>query len=85
MLDLGLRPDARRTRLAVDFVASAESGRRIDLGDGVTLRRDLERLTLARPDESLTERDRPLVIPGLSSGTGEAVLAGRVVWVGWGA
>ncbi|MEX0837150.1 MAG: tRNA lysidine(34) synthetase TilS [Gemmatimonadota bacterium] len=84
MLELGLRPDARRTRLAVDFAASAESGRSIDLGDGVTLRRDLERLTLARADESLTKRDRPLVIPGLSSGTGEAVLAGRVVWVGWG-
>lgn len=83
-LELGLRPDARRTRLAVDFAASAESGRRIDLGDGVTFRRDLERLTLARPDESLTERDRPLVIPGPSSGAGEAVLAGRVVWVGWG-
>lgn len=84
VLELGLRPDARRTRLAVEFAASAESGRRIDLGDGMTLRRDLERLTLARADESLRERDRPLLIPGLSSGTGEAVLAGRVVWVGWG-
>lgn len=84
VLELGLRPDARRTRLAVDFAASAESGRSIDLGDGVTLRRDLERLTLARAGESLTTRDRPLFIRGPSSGTGEAVLAGRVVWVGWG-
>ena len=84
-LELGLRPDARRTRLAVDFAASADSGRSIDLGEGVTLRRDLGRLTLARAHEDLTERDRPLVIAGPSSGTGEAVLAGRVVWVGWGA
>lgn len=85
LLELGLRPDARRTRLAVDFAASAESGRRIDLGDGVTLRRDFERLTVARADSNLEECDRPLAIPGPSSGTGEAVLAGRVVWVGWGA
>ncbi len=84
-LELGLRPDARRTRLAVEFAASAESGRRIDLGDGVTLRRDLERLTLARAHEAPTDRDRPLVIPGPSSGAGEAVLGGRVVWVAWGA
>lgn len=84
-LELGLRPDARRTRLAVEFAASAESGRRIDLGDGVMLRRDLARLTLARAHDDPTDRDRPLVIPGPSSGAGEAVLAGRVVWVGWGA
>jgi tRNA(Ile)-lysidine synthase len=84
-LELGLRLDTRRTRLVVDFAASAESGRRIDLGDGVILRRDLERLTLARANDDRVEHDRPLLIPGPSSGAGEAVLAGRVVRVGWGA
>jgi tRNA(Ile)-lysidine synthase len=84
LFEFGLRPGADVTELAVDFVSVADSGRGIDLGGAVRLRRELDRLALVRATPEPEGPDRSVVIPGPASGSGEAVLAGRSVWVGWG-
>lgn len=84
LLELGLRPGADVTELAVDFVSVADSGRGIDLGGAVRLRRELDRLALVREGPEPSGPDRTVVIPGPSSGSAEGSLAGRSVWVGWG-
>ncbi|MDZ7780250.1 MAG: tRNA lysidine(34) synthetase TilS [Gemmatimonadota bacterium] len=81
--ELGLRPNGRVTALAVDFAASGASGHGIDLGGAVTLRRELDRLVLAR-SASAPPPDRALRIPGPAGGSGEVLLSGASVWVGWG-
>ncbi|MEX2466723.1 MAG: tRNA lysidine(34) synthetase TilS [Gemmatimonadota bacterium] len=84
-LELGFRPGSGVTALAVDFAESAGSGRTIDLGRSFVLRRDLDRLTLERRRTGSPTEDRPLLIHEPASGSGEVVLAGRSIWVGWGA
>ncbi|MEQ1856836.1 MAG: tRNA lysidine(34) synthetase TilS [Longimicrobiales bacterium] len=75
--------DESATRRAVGFVAVGGSGQSIDLGRGLTLRRDLDRLAISAPVPAA--RDRPLSIPDRGPGFGEAFLAGRDVHVTWGA
>jgi tRNA(Ile)-lysidine synthase len=70
------------TRRAVEFVAVARSGQSVDLGAGLKLRRDLDRIGVAR--SAPLAHDRPLVIPDPSPGSGNALLAGRDVPVAWG-
>lgn len=82
--ELGLTTGSEVTSLAVDFAASAESGRALDLGGSVALRRELDRLALIRPTTGGVPDDRSLVIPGAGAGSGHVLLAGRSVWVGWG-
>jgi tRNA(Ile)-lysidine synthase len=84
LFELDLRPGADVTELAVDFASVAESGRGIDLGGAVRLRRELDRLALVRRRSEPSGPDRSVVIPGPASGSGEGVLAGRSVWVRWG-
>jgi tRNA(Ile)-lysidine synthase len=80
--DLGVRLDETGTRLAVDFAGSAASGRRIELGGGWTLVRELDRLVLrAGP---VVPADQPLRIPDVGPGEGQALLAGERVAVAWG-
>ena len=81
--DLGARLDEAATRLAVDFAGSGASGRRLELGGGWTLARDLDRLVLraARTDPP----DQPLSIPDAGPGSGQALLGGARVGVVWGA
>lgn len=81
--EFGLRPSGRVTSLAVDFAAAAVSGRGIDLGESVVLRRELDRLVLLRASMP-PPPDRALRIPGPMSGSGEVLLSGTNVWVGWG-
>lgn len=80
---LGLTLDETGTRLAVDFSGSGRSGTGIDVGGGVELRRQLERLVLRRP--STTQPDRPLSIPDVGPGSGDALLGGERIPVSWGA
>ena len=82
--ELGLRAGADVTALAVDFTASAESGRALDLGGSIVLRRELDRLALVGRPSGLASDDRTLVIPGVGPGSGTVVLSGRSVRVGWG-
>lgn len=74
--------DEAATRLAVEFVVAAESGLALDLGGGVTLRRELDRVTLGVLVEAPV--DRPLHILDPGPGSGSALLAGRAVPVSWG-
>lgn len=74
--------DEAGTRLAVEFVASADSGLSLGLGGGVTLRRELDRVTLGVPIDA--PADRPLHIPDAGPGSGSALLGGRSVPVSWG-
>jgi tRNA(Ile)-lysidine synthase len=83
-MELDLVPDARHTARALDFAESGESGRSLELGGGVVLRRELHRLALVRPPEDDPPADRPLTIGGLEPGRGEALLGGRTVRVAWG-
>lgn len=93
--ELGARPRARATAEAVAFAAEAPSGRAIDLGGSLTLRRELDRLVLerasrtdavgARPGADPGAAERPLRIPGPGAGSGEAVIGGRRFRVAWGA
>ena len=78
---LGHQLDAAGTRLASDFVGSAQSGRQIDLTGGLCLRRDLDRLVLSPRTASV--RDRPLQISNSRPGSGTALLGGRQVLVKW--
>lgn len=82
-LELGLTAGSEVTGLAVDFAASAESGRALDLGGSVVLRRELDRLALIRRAGPVPN-DRSLLIPGMGAGSGHVMLSGRSVWIGWG-
>jgi tRNA(Ile)-lysidine synthase len=70
------------TRRTVGFVMTARSGQSIDLGQGVTLRKDLERIGVTRRTD--VPVDRHLVIPDAGPGSGSARLSGRDVPVSWG-
>ena len=78
---LGYQLDAIGTRLASDFVDSAQSGRQIDLTGGLRLRRDLDRLVLSAVAVSIV--DRPLQISNSQPGSGTALLGGRELHVKW--
>jgi tRNA(Ile)-lysidine synthase len=73
--------DEAGTRRAVDFATSSRSGSRIDLGGGIQLRRELDRLVLGR--SVAASPDEPLQIPDAGPGSGDAILGGRPVPVAW--
>jgi tRNA(Ile)-lysidine synthase len=73
--------DERATRRAVRFAELGRSGTRIELGGGLELQRELDRLVLAQA--SLGGDDRPLAIPDPGPGEGVARLGGRAVRVHW--
>lgn len=82
--EVGIILDESGTRRAVEFVEVARSGAGIELGRGVTLRRELERFVLqpAGEDEDAQE-DSPLTIHDVGPGEATVVLGGharRCVW-----
>jgi tRNA(Ile)-lysidine synthase len=81
---LGVTVDEAGTSLASEFTGSTSSGFSLDVGGGITLRRDLDRVWMGRPSRVPEAPDRPLVIPDAGPGSGEAWLAGRAVQVAWG-
>ena len=80
--EAGRSLDAAGTHLAVEFTTSARSGSRIDLGGGIELRCELDRLVLGRTEPA--EPDQPVRIGDTGPGSGNAVLGGRFVSVAWG-
>lgn len=74
--------DDARTRAAVDFAASAASGAAVELGGGIELRRDFDRLRLGPPEAPGAER--PVAIPDAGSGEASALIGGRAFRVAWG-
>jgi tRNA(Ile)-lysidine synthase len=78
----GGKLDERGTRLASEFVASRGRGFALDVGEGIVIRRELDRVWIGRSAERA--QDRPLVIPDVGPGSGSALLGGRTVAVSWG-
>jgi tRNA(Ile)-lysidine synthase len=83
--ELNLTADARQTARAVDFVTAGASGRTLQLGRGIVLARELDRLVLSTVPTRALPADRAVVIPGATPGRGHALLAGREVQVSWAA
>jgi tRNA(Ile)-lysidine synthase len=82
---LGSRLDETSTKLAAEFAGSTGSGFALDVGGGITLLRDLDRVTIGALGQLEREQsDRPLVIPDAGPGSGEAWLGGRPLCVSWG-
>jgi tRNA(Ile)-lysidine synthase len=76
--------DEAATTRAVDFTASADSGRALDLGGGVVLRRELGRFVLDAPAAGpKPDPDRPLTIPNAGPGSGAARVGGRDLRCSW--
>lgn len=95
-MESGIVLDHDTTRRASDFVTNGRSGSYIELGGGLSLGRELDRLVLARgarygvqADGSVAESrsagNQRLEIPSAVRGSGEAVLAGQSVRVEWAA
>lgn len=80
--EVGRVLDSTATRRAVDFADSSRSGSRIDLGGGIELRTELDRLVLGR--SSSVAPDEVVQIPDAGPGSGAAILGGRSVSVVWG-
>lgn len=71
------------TRVALEFTSAGDSGRRVHVGGGLELRRELDRFVLGYPsdDDAL---ERPLAMAGPEAGSGVAVVGGRAFAVTWG-
>ncbi len=78
---LGMRPGEAGTRSAVEFSRSGESGGRAALGGGLTLRRELDRLVVARA--RVDGPDAPAVIDGPGAGAARIRLGGTAWLVRW--
>jgi tRNA(Ile)-lysidine synthase len=81
---LGVTLDEAATTLAAEFAGSTSRGFSLDVGGGLTLRRDLDRVWMGVAEQVPERPDRPLVIRDAGPGSGEAWLAGRAVPVSWG-
>jgi tRNA(Ile)-lysidine synthase len=73
--------DDATTRRAVAFVEEGASGAGVELGGGLQLRRELDRLELTGHEE--LDADEGLVIGGPGQGRGRAILGGRAIPVTW--
>lgn len=69
------------TRAALEFTNYCESGRERHLSAALTIRREFDRLVLARPRAS--EEDRSVLIPGPAAGEGRLVVGGRSFHIRW--
>ena len=78
---LGTRLGEAGTRSAVEFSSSGESGGRAALGGGLTLRRELDRLVVARA--RVDGPDAPARIDGPGSGEARIRLGGAAWCVRW--
>jgi len=79
--ELGVRLTRGGTRAGSQFISEGRSGSGVDLGGGLELVREFERLWLGRPGED--GPDRELAV-GPEPGRGEAVVGGRRYRVVWG-
>jgi len=75
---LGSNPGRAGTRALVEFAQSGRSGSRIDIAGGIRVEREFDHLRLlrVRGGEDGQGVERPLLIPGPSTGEGEVVLDG---------
>lgn len=76
------RLDAASTERAADFVREGRSGAGIELGGGIELRRELDRIVVATA-ASEPPPDREVAIGGPGSGTAEGRFGGQTSCVRW--
>jgi len=82
----GVTLDERATERAVDFSATSRSGAVLELGDGLVLCRELDRLRFIRSlsaHPAPSAEDVTLRIDGAGPGQGVLVLGGREMCVRW--
>ena len=70
------------TRQAVEFISEGRSGGRVDVGEGLELAREFDRLWLGRRDEA--GPDTVLVVEEAGTGRGTVHVGGRRLEVWWG-
>ncbi len=70
------------TRAAVEFISEGRSGGRVDLGDGLELAREFDRIWLGRSDDPVP--DTELTVEGPEAGRGIVHVGGRRLRVSWG-
>lgn len=78
----GLTLSGGGTRQAIQFISEGRSGGRVDLGGGLVLAREFDRLVLGRPADD--HPDTALTIDGAAAGRGRLFVGGRRVEVVWG-
>jgi len=78
---LGRVPDRALTQLAVTFASKSRSGTRFGFGQGIEIRRELDRVVV-EPASSVAA-DEPLDIGDVAPGSGGAVVGGRALNVTW--
>jgi tRNA(Ile)-lysidine synthase len=81
---IGLPPRRAGTHAAVEFISTCPSGRRIELGGGVVVHREFDRIVLERRSDGLQARDDELVIADVRGGEKEVQIAGARWRVRWG-
>ncbi len=80
---VGPRPGRVGTRIALEFINTCPSGRRIHLAGGIVIRREFDRLFFERRSAGEAARDGELVISDASGGEADVRIAGlswRVRW-----
>ncbi len=80
---IGLPLSRAGTHVAVEFISTCPSGRRIDLVGGIVIRREFDRIILERRSDQASPRDEELVIADVRGGEKEVEIAGarwRVRW-----
>jgi tRNA(Ile)-lysidine synthase len=80
--ELGVELARGGTRAAVQFISGGDSGTRVDLGEGLQIAREFDRIWLGWPD--VPEPDEELSIPGPEPGAGTVTVGGRRWRVRWG-
>jgi tRNA(Ile)-lysidine synthase len=81
---LGSVPGRGGTEEVLEFITSGTSGSRIRVAGGVRIEREFDRFRIYRVVEGEAPAEvRPLLIPGVGEGAGEAVIGGRRLTVRW--
>lgn len=81
---IGIQPGKGGTRAAVEFTISGGSGAGVEVGRGVLLERDFDRVRITRVRAPAGPgANRPVRIEEAGSGEGVAVIGGRSVAVRW--
>jgi tRNA(Ile)-lysidine synthase len=80
---LGASVDAAGTRVAMEFIRTAGSGRRVEFAGGVVMEREFGHLRLRRQRYEPELASVELRIPAAGTGRGSLVLGGRTYAVRW--
>lgn len=80
--ELDVRATRGGTREAIQFITEGRSGGEVDLGDGLKVAREFDRIWVGRPDEAVP--DTVLVLEHPDAGRDTVHVGGRRLLVAWG-